>query len=620
MLNILRRGVKTWVAKVLFTLLVASFAIWGIQDVFSSSQSSTVAKVGDTKITAEQFANALNRDVRAASNRIGVQLEADMIRSLGLPGQALSRLVQEAAMDETIASLGVSAPDEAVREVILADPSFTTQGGGFDDAQYRYVLAQNGYNLESYEDQIRRAIVRRQLILAFSEAAAPSGAIDAIYRHETEQRSFDLIVLDAEMADDPGQPGDTALAQWHEDHPEVFTEPERRSAIYLHLSEDALTANWEPEEGAIETLYERVKASFSQPEQREIFQIIYTDEAEAAAAADALSSGAKSFDDLLADRGESRADAALGLVGADDLAEAISEAAFALPAPGAAGPVPTGFGFAVIDVTEIEPARSLSLEEMRPDLLAELKRERAYEMAPEIAGEVEERRAAGATLAEIAEALNIPLGEADGVSRSGDGGDDFTGGEAFLTELFEALEDEERDMAETEEGEYFVLRVTKITPEQIIPLADARETAAEGWRDEKIQDLLAAKAEEMTSRINAGETLADVAEAAGLATAEAGPGTRGQEWPTLPDGLAEQLFALDQGGAAFMVDEESAVVGVVKTIAEGEDNERNQALRDALTRQMNEMAANDALALYINSRQQKLGVSVNQQAIDALMT
>ena len=45
MLEFLRRGVKSWVAKALLLLLIASFAVWGISDVFSVRVDSAVATV-----------------------------------------------------------------------------------------------------------------------------------------------------------------------------------------------------------------------------------------------------------------------------------------------------------------------------------------------------------------------------------------------------------------------------------------------------------------------------------------------------------------------------------------------------------------------------------------------
>ncbi|HZD26073.1 MAG TPA: SurA N-terminal domain-containing protein, partial [Alphaproteobacteria bacterium] len=64
MLNALRRNAGSWVVKVLMLLLVVSFAIWGIGDVFfRHGQNPTVATVGDSEIPASELSDAFNRAV-----------------------------------------------------------------------------------------------------------------------------------------------------------------------------------------------------------------------------------------------------------------------------------------------------------------------------------------------------------------------------------------------------------------------------------------------------------------------------------------------------------------------------------------------------------------------------
>lgn len=619
MLNLLRRGVKTWVAKVLFGLLVVSFAIWGIGDVFSSGLGSSVATIGDQKIPAERYGNALNREVRAASQRFGQPLDGEMVRALGLPQQVLARLAQEATMDQTMEELQVSAPDDAVRKAIISDPGFAGQGGAFDEQNYRYVLAQNGYDPESYENEICRTLARRQLIIALSDdAAAPAGAIDALYEFQTELRRFDHITLTEDMAGEIGEPDEAALKTWHEENAAEFTEPERRDATYLHLSLDALSQGFEPDEDALNDLYERHRADYARPERRTLFQVVFDKEEEAEAAAARIASGEADFDAILTERNESRNDVALGEVTKDDLLPAVSDAVFALTAPGVAGPVNTGFGFALIDVSEIKAADTTPMEDVKAQLSAELKREFALDQAPEIAGEVEDRRAAGATLEEIAKEMGLTLGSAKAVAQDGSGGEGFTAGESFLTELFAASEGEERDMVEDFDGTWFVLRVDTVAEERLHPLDEVRDEVTASWRKGALRKALAEKAETLVKRIDDGETIAAAAAELGVDVISDGPKTRGDAWEFVPADLVATLFTKPVGGAGLAPEGQNVIIGAVTEIAAGEDTPQNRALKDNLKLQMGQMAANDALSLYINARQLKIGATVNQQVMDSL--
>ncbi len=55
MLESMRKAAGSWAAKGLMGLLVVAFAIWGVGDVVRNYGSHTLAQVGSTTITPEQF-------------------------------------------------------------------------------------------------------------------------------------------------------------------------------------------------------------------------------------------------------------------------------------------------------------------------------------------------------------------------------------------------------------------------------------------------------------------------------------------------------------------------------------------------------------------------------------
>ena len=61
MLNIIRNLVKSIFGKLLLLVMVASFAVWGMGDLLSSGDSGLVAKVGNQKITINDFYNQFQR-------------------------------------------------------------------------------------------------------------------------------------------------------------------------------------------------------------------------------------------------------------------------------------------------------------------------------------------------------------------------------------------------------------------------------------------------------------------------------------------------------------------------------------------------------------------------------
>ena len=55
MLEALRKATANWIAKLFIGLLVLSFAVWGVADIFGGYGRRTVAKVGDTEISYQDF-------------------------------------------------------------------------------------------------------------------------------------------------------------------------------------------------------------------------------------------------------------------------------------------------------------------------------------------------------------------------------------------------------------------------------------------------------------------------------------------------------------------------------------------------------------------------------------
>ena len=212
MLEFVRKAVKSWVAKILLGVLVASFAVFGIGDVFTSSLGSSVASVGNQKVSAERFLAAFNGEMRGASQRFGQPIDTQLARELGLDQQVLSRMAAEATLDQTMEDLSISAPDSAVADAIIRDPSFQA-AGQFDDAQYKYLIAQNGFSIEGYEEQTRRALARNQLTAALvAGATAPAGAAEALFAYQREKRRIDYIMLSiTDHAEEPGQADEATL-------------------------------------------------------------------------------------------------------------------------------------------------------------------------------------------------------------------------------------------------------------------------------------------------------------------------------------------------------------------------------------------------------------------------
>ena len=89
MLNSLRRHATGWVAKVLFGILVVSFAIWGIGDIFRAPQAAARwPKSPARDITVREVSNEFDGRVRQMQQQFGANLDRRAAVSLGVMQQA----------------------------------------------------------------------------------------------------------------------------------------------------------------------------------------------------------------------------------------------------------------------------------------------------------------------------------------------------------------------------------------------------------------------------------------------------------------------------------------------------------------------------------------------------
>ncbi|MEE8454887.1 MAG: SurA N-terminal domain-containing protein [Limibaculum sp.] len=578
MLNFLRKGVKSLPAKILIGLLVASFAVWGIGDVFSFRLDTRVAKVGNTEIPAQRFADGLAREQSRISQQSGQFVSYDMLRAAGLDRRILGGLIRDAAFDEELSALGIAAPDRAVADAIHSDSAFEDVAGKFSDQSYKFVLSRMGLSAKAFEDSVGARLARGILGKTAEAAMLPTpGASARIAAYQGESRGVTMLTLTLDMAPDPGAPDEGALRAFYEANEAMFTEPERRWGEYLHIDAAKLRAELTPDEATLRAAYEADIDAYSVEESRVIDQIAIPDRVAAEAAVAQLVSGQATFESLGAEFGLEPDDLSLGRVTRSDLPVSAAALVFDEAEPGIVGPVALPAGFAVYRIREIAPGGAASFEDMRDVIAARLAQVELLVRAPEIANEIEERRAEGQSMQEAAGragvASGVTYGTFDGLARDatlagGTAADGVAASAPFISEVFAALDAEERDLVETQAGGYLLVMVERIEPSALRPLAEVRSRAVTAWAAAERLKAIEAQGAELTARLGQDASIWDIGEELGVAAVPLAPFTRMTPPRSLPGTLVENIFraANAAGASAPSGDGAQVVVAQVSSI------------------------------------------------------
>src|SRR6201992_2883607 len=125
--------------------LIVSFGVWGIADIFRGFGQSTLAKIGHTEISTNEFRQTYTDRLQQIGRQFGRPLTQDQARAFGFDRQVLQQTIAEAALDEDARRLGLGQSDEETKRLILSDPNFKGANGAFDPARFAAAIQQCGY-------------------------------------------------------------------------------------------------------------------------------------------------------------------------------------------------------------------------------------------------------------------------------------------------------------------------------------------------------------------------------------------------------------------------------------------------------------------------------------------
>jgi peptidyl-prolyl cis-trans isomerase D len=553
----MRKASSNWLGKtimaVVMGVLIISFGVWGIADIFRGFGQSTLAKVGRTEISTEQFRQIYTEKLQQIGRQFGRPLTADQARAFGLDRQMLQQTIAEAALDEEARRMGLGQSDAETMRMIFSDPNFKGVNGAFDPARFQSMIRQFGYSEQRYIADQRRVSLRRQIAGTISAGLEPPKVlVDALVRFQNEQRSIDYVKLDAAQAGTIDPPSPEALAGYFDDHKTLFRAPEYRKISFVAITPEEIGKWSEVSDDDARKLFEQRRGRLGTPEQRQVSQIVFPTAEEALAARNRLTSGL-SFDDLAKERGLNPTDVDLGMIAKSAIIEpAIADAAFSLPSGEVSQPVQGRFGFALVKIGKIEPGVEPSYESVASNLKKEIAVERARAKVSELRDKMEDERGGGASVIEAAQKLGLAAVTIDAVDRSGrlPSGQlvaNIPRGLDVVSQAFNSDVGVDNDPIQFNGG-YVWYDVVGITPSHERNLDEVKDQVEARWRDDQITSRLRTKATEMVQKLDQGGNLADEAAAAGLKVETASGFKRDATPPGLPASVVAAAFRTAKDG------------------------------------------------------------------------
>jgi len=316
--------------------------------------------------------------------------------------------------------------------------------------------------------------------------------------------------------------------------------------------------------------------------------------------------------------GVQESDARLGhMQKSDFIDKKIADAAFELGKDEVSGVVEGAFTTVLLRVTSIEPGKVPAFEEVKEKVRDQLEIEWANSQLQEFYGKVEDGRAEGKPLKDIAGDIDIPFYEVEGVTRGNVDPNEKPGlsvpnASEIIAQGFRGQIGLEGEPITLTAGGYAWVDVRNITESAQQPFDEVKDDVKRFWTNEKKRNQVIDETNKFIASLKSGADFSKVAEEAGgtvQTTAAVGR-------TTIPDGLSQnamtQAFTLKTGeyGSAETADGISRTIFRVDEIKKAPELsvEMKQQLHDELLQQLR----TDSISAYVAALQKRFGVDINQ--------
>lgn len=621
MLQQMREASRGWIASVLMGLLVISFAIWGIADIFRGGTSTAVAEVGNTEITTQKLTNEIQRRLEGLRQQTGRSFTLADARDMGLDRAALNSLVEQAALSQKLADMGLSISDDQLRHEIQSAPGMQTPGGSFDRQAFQRLLQQQNMSEADFLVFLRTQLLSNQLASMLNAGPSlQSGYIGMLHAFENERRIAEYILIPPERAGDIADPGDQTLQTYVTEHAADFTAPEMRTVSYISVGPSDLMAGIDIQEEHIKAMYEQRKATYVTPEKRVLEQIKFPSK-EAAEAAKAKIDGGTPFATIATEAGFKPEDIALGSVDKGD--PSMPAPAFELEEGGVSAPLQGPFGWVIVRTVSITPGTEKTYDSVRQELRDALAKQEAAELVRLEANKIEDALGAGMTLEEVATEVKHPLKKVGPIERSGK---DATGKAAegviadpeFLGAAFDTGQGEDSDLILGADDTYFILRVDGVAASAVKPFADVRADALKAYSAQERKKKLKVIADELAKRGNAGTGLDAIAAEIGQKVQSSGPVQRQTRTAAFSEIVVNELYnARPDGFVAGEAGEgESFVLARLVDITVFKNEKAEE--REAFAQEVQTAVVGDLAQQFIAATRADKDVQINEERFRAM--
>jgi len=629
----MRKHAYSWTIRIVLGVITVVFVFWGIGTGLFN-QVHPVATVDGQRILADQLDRESQELRRSLTNMYGAQA-AEFLRRLNINEMALERIIERQLVLRQAKRLGLRVSDADLRAFIETNRNFQ-RDGRFDLLTYEAVLRESDLEPAEFEEMTRTDLTEQLVRNMIGQGINVSEA-QARQAYDQEHQELQLSYLELPAADFLSKinPTNQQINQFYKQNSQMFRQPEQVAIAYIRYQPDKLAKRITPTDKQIQDFYQHNRETmFSYPERvraRHILIAVAPNaspavRAQARAKAEKILAKLKAGADFATlankdsdDVGTNRHGGELGFFVRGQMVKPFEDAAFALKPGQLSGVVATGFGYHIIEVEQVEPARTDPLAKVRQQIIDQIRQDEARDEADaDMHADLAAALNQNLTLKQIAAKRGLTVVQTTPFAANESIGD--LGIDNQLSDAAFKLSQGEIGSARTDNNGNFLLQVIKRVPAHVPPLAKITEQVRDAVVQRQAEEMARAQALKLLTRIKNPSDLEVVARANNLSVRHTGQFDRSStNVPTIGDfsslneaiGVPTKLpelirQVLTNDGNCYLVRVDSATA---PTLAEW------QKAKPHFEEQMLETMRNQAWLSYVDGLKSQARITIDPNAL-----
>lgn len=384
------------VQTLLVVFIIPPFLLVGVEGLSSIGGGPAVAKVGNSKITQQEWENSQRIQLDNFRARMGSRFDPKMFESPEMKQNLFNALIEEKVIAVELDKRLINISDTSLASAVMATlpPDLIDEKGKIKAAEYQEALKRVNLTVQSHQESTRSGLRVEQFNTALQASAfSPRVVTNRISDIFEQERDVQEMVLKAGDYADKVKITDAMVKDYYDKNAKLFELPESATIEYVVLSIEALLAQVEVKDEEVNAFYKQNEARYSEAEKRRASHILVKMEK---GASDAVKTAAKAkAEKILAQVKANKADFAtiakevsddpgsaavggdLGVIEPKTMVPEFENAVNKLKKDEISELVESQFGYHIILLTELTAKRVKAFDDVKSEIVENLRRKQA---------------------------------------------------------------------------------------------------------------------------------------------------------------------------------------------------------------------------------------------------